>query len=208
VASRRYRSKLSLNSNIADINAKVSEISKRPLITGPGENSITNVAITDETIIASNLAQGSVTNEKLAPESVSKSKMTADVFDSVTNTTYTSTPELRLEVPLAEEQVLAGFISPVPTGRIYGLYYPVGMQGAFESITGTGANTATLTVNFIYDVFLPNGGTPIVTTTTSLSTFVCSVSSVTTAGMTLTIRRSDNAVFTTTVGVNWIAMQF
>ena len=210
MASRRYRSKLSLNSNIADINAKVSEISKRPLITGAGENSITNVAITDETIIASNLAPNSVTNEKLAPESVSKSKITADVFTEPIFTGFIQAPALYLEVPNSEEGVLGGQLASFPTGRIYGLYYPVGLDASILSITGTGTSSITTAVTFFPDAFLPAGSAlaPIVTVTSGNSNFLASVSSVTSTGMNITLRRIDNATFTTTVSVSYIAIQF
>lgn len=208
MASRRYRSKLSLNSNIADINAKVSEISKRPYVTGVAENSITNVAITDGTIVADNLDEHSVTNEKLAPESVSKSKLAADVFNNATFTGFLSTPRLFLEEPLSEELIQEGFISPVPTGRIYGLYYPFGVEGSAIDVVGTGATSVTVAVEFFPGVFIANSTNPIVTVTTRNINFVASVSNITFTGFNINLRRIDNAVFTTAVVVNYIAMQF
>jgi hypothetical protein len=73
VASRRYRSKSSLNSNLTDINSKISKISKRPAIRKVADESITNVSIKQATITGQNLADNSVTKAKLA----------ADVYSNV-----------------------------------------------------------------------------------------------------------------------------
>jgi hypothetical protein len=66
VASRRYRSKSSLNSNLADINSKISEISKRPDTRKIADESITNVSIKEASIVGQNLADESITKSKLA----------------------------------------------------------------------------------------------------------------------------------------------
>jgi hypothetical protein len=73
VASRRYRSKSSLNSNLTDINSKISKISKRPDPRKIANESITNVSIKQSTITGQNLADNSVTKAKLA----------ADVYSNV-----------------------------------------------------------------------------------------------------------------------------
>ena len=73
MASRRYRSKSSLNSNLTDINSKISKISKRPAIRKVADESITNVSIKQATITGQNLADNSVTKAKLA----------ADVYSNV-----------------------------------------------------------------------------------------------------------------------------
>jgi hypothetical protein len=73
VASRRYRSKSSLNSNLTDINSKISKISKRPDPRKIANESITNVSIKQATITGQNLADNSVTKAKLA----------ADVYSNV-----------------------------------------------------------------------------------------------------------------------------
>ena len=207
MASRRFRSRSSLNSNIADINSKISEISKRPYITGLAENSVTNVAITDETIVAENLAEYSVTNEKIAPQAISKSKLAADVYNEVTLSGYTSTPQLFLEVPLSEEDIISGLPSPVPTGRIYGEYYPVGVDANSLFIQGNSTSSRTVNVLFTSGVFLPFESDPVVTVTSKNPSFVASVDNTTTTGTDITIRRIDNAIFTSFVAVNYIAMQ-
>lgn len=73
MASRRYRSKSSLNSNLTDINSKISKISKRPDPRKIANESITNVSIKQATITGQNLADNSVTKAKLA----------ADVYSNV-----------------------------------------------------------------------------------------------------------------------------
>lgn len=73
MASRRYRSKSSLNSNLTDINSKISKISKRPDPRKIANESITNVSIKQSTITGQNLADNSVTKAKLA----------ADVYSNV-----------------------------------------------------------------------------------------------------------------------------
>lgn len=87
LASRRYRSKSSLNSNLADLNSKVSKISKRPSPTKIAQNSITNVSIGEGVIISENLADSSVTKEKIAPSAVvtagiASSSVTREKLDS------------------------------------------------------------------------------------------------------------------------------
>jgi len=68
VASRRYRSKSSLNSNLVDINSKISKISKRPDSRKIANESITNLSIREATIIGTNLSDSSITKSKLADD--------------------------------------------------------------------------------------------------------------------------------------------
>jgi hypothetical protein len=77
VASRRYRSKSSLNSNLTDINSKISKISKRPDSRKIANEAITSLSIRESTITGQNLADNSIT----------KSKLAADVYntDGITN---------------------------------------------------------------------------------------------------------------------------
>ncbi len=70
MASRRYRAKNSLNSNISQVNARISQIGKRPAPRKIAENSVTSVQIRTATITAANLDKGSVTNEKIAPDAI------------------------------------------------------------------------------------------------------------------------------------------
>jgi hypothetical protein len=70
VASRRYRAKNSLNSNISQVNARISQISKRPSPRRVATNSISSVQIREATVTAANLDRGSVTSEKLAADAV------------------------------------------------------------------------------------------------------------------------------------------
>jgi hypothetical protein len=73
VASRRFRSKSSLNSNLTDINSKISKIYKRPEARKIANESITNVSIKEATIVGQNLADNSVTKVKLGEDVFSNS---------------------------------------------------------------------------------------------------------------------------------------
>jgi hypothetical protein len=70
VASRRFRAKSSLNSNLSQVNARVSQITKRPSPRRIAANSITNVSIRNASIASENLSDGSVTSQKLAADAV------------------------------------------------------------------------------------------------------------------------------------------
>ena len=70
MASRRYRAKSSLNSNLSQVNARVSQITKRPAPRRVADNTITNVSIRDATITGQNLSDGSVTSSKIAADAV------------------------------------------------------------------------------------------------------------------------------------------
>ncbi len=80
LASRRYRSKLTLNSNLSNINSKINEISKRPDSRKIANESITNLSIKDATIV----------NEKIANNTITKAKLTADVYENPTLTGVTT----------------------------------------------------------------------------------------------------------------------
>lgn len=70
MASRRFRAKSSLNSNLSQVNARVSQITKRPSPRRIAANSITNVSIRNASIASENLSDGSVTSQKLAADAV------------------------------------------------------------------------------------------------------------------------------------------
>jgi hypothetical protein len=70
VASRRFRAKSSLNSNLSQVNARVSQITKRPAPRRIADNAITSLSIKDSSIVAQNLSDGSVTSAKLAADAV------------------------------------------------------------------------------------------------------------------------------------------
>jgi len=70
VASRRYRAKSSLNSNLSQVNARVSQITKRPSPRRVAANTITSVSIRDASVASQNLADGSVTSPKIAADAV------------------------------------------------------------------------------------------------------------------------------------------
>ncbi len=70
MASRRYRAKSSLNSNLSQVNARVSQITKRPAPRRVAANTITSVSIRDASVASQNLADGSVTSPKIAADAV------------------------------------------------------------------------------------------------------------------------------------------
>lgn len=70
MASRRYRAKSSLNSNLSQVNARVSQITKRPSPRRVAANTITSVSIRDASVASQNLADGSVTSPKIAADAV------------------------------------------------------------------------------------------------------------------------------------------
>lgn len=70
MASRRFRAKSSLNSNLSQVNARVSQITKRPAPRRIAANTITSLSIRDASVASQNLADGSVTSAKLAADAV------------------------------------------------------------------------------------------------------------------------------------------
>lgn len=100
MASRRRRSKSSLNSNLADINSKISRISKNPNPRKIANDSITNLAIREATIVGQNLADNSVTKVKLA----------SDAYNNATFTGVTTTDGI-INAPQKRASVVSGYSS-------------------------------------------------------------------------------------------------
>ncbi len=70
MASRRYRSRNSLNSNISKINAQVSQSSKRPSPKRLAANVVTSVSVQSAAIVTEGIADASVTTKKIAVEAI------------------------------------------------------------------------------------------------------------------------------------------
>jgi hypothetical protein len=212
VASRRYRSKLTLNSNLSNINSKINELSKRPDVRRIANESITGSSIRESSIVSQNIADDTITGDKIAAaailatniasQAITIDKIDIDIFTDPTFIGSVNTPLLNLESPAAPG---------TPIGRINGLYYPFAMLAGSVSMTGNGTSSVSVPVVFSDgDPFLAGAFTvaPIVTLTCSSSALLlASVSSVTTLGMTVTLRHVDNTTFSATHTVNWMAVQ-
>jgi hypothetical protein len=212
VASRRYRSKLTLNSNLSNINSKINELSKRPEVRRVANESITGSAIQDSTIVSQNIADDTITGDKIAAAAILASniasqaitidKIDLDVFTDPTFIGSVTTPLVTLDTPANPG---------LADGRIIGLYYPFAMLAGSLNITGTGTASASASVTFSdADPYLAAAFTvaPIITLTCATSpVLLASVSAVTTLGMTVTLRHVDNATFSSTQTVNWMAVQ-
>lgn len=70
MASRRYRAKNSLNSNISQVNAQVNRMGKRPAPRKLAENVVTSVTIQTAAVTTEALGDGAVDNKKLAVDAV------------------------------------------------------------------------------------------------------------------------------------------
>jgi hypothetical protein len=96
VASRRYRAKNSLNSNISQVNARISQIGKRPAPRKIAENSVTSVQITNEKIApdairTGNIEDGAVTTPKIINASVTSEKLSENAINVSSATVVTGT---------------------------------------------------------------------------------------------------------------------
>jgi hypothetical protein len=212
VASRRYRSKLTLNSNLSNINSKINELSKRPEVRRIANESITGSSIRESSIVSQNIADDTITGDKIAAaailatniasQAITLDKIDINIFTDPTFIGSVNTPLLNLESPAAPG---------IPIGRINGIYYPFGVSAGSVSLTGIG--TASVSVPVVFgdgDLFLASvfSEIPIVTVTcTTSSVLLASVSAVTNLGMTITLRHVDNTTFTSTHTVNYIAIQ-
>lgn len=81
---------------------------------------------------------------------------------------------------------------------------PLAFSSGRISITGNSANSRTASLTFPSSRFAQ---APVVTANAQDSEFYCTVQNITSTGCDITIKRQDNAVFTTTVTVNVFAIQ-
>ena len=210
MASRRYRSKLTLNSNLSNINSKINELSKRPEVRRIANESITGSAIQDSTIVSQNIADDTITGDKIAAaaiiatniasQAVTRNKIDDDVFTDTLFYDGIRTPSVVLDTP-------AGF----GQGRIEGIYYPYAMLAGSVQLTGTGTSFVSGTFEFAPgdpSLALAFTSAPIVTLTCATSpVLLASVSAVTATQFTVGLRHVDNTTFSATHTVNWIAIQ-
>lgn len=75
MASRRYRAKTSLNSNVSQINAQVSQTNKRPAPKRIAENAISSVSIQPNAVIQEAIADGAVGSKQIAADAVQTSSI-------------------------------------------------------------------------------------------------------------------------------------
>lgn len=75
MASRRYRAKTSLNSNVSQINAQVSQANKRPAPKRIADNAITSATIQANAIVQEAIADGAVGNKQLLADAVQTSNI-------------------------------------------------------------------------------------------------------------------------------------
>ncbi len=141
MASRRYRAKNSLNSNISQVNARISQISKRPSPRKIATNSISSVQIRDATIISTNLDRGSVTNEKLAADAV----RTGNIEDGAVTSAKIAPGVLETTVNLTDTTKTSGIL-PVSRGGTGG-----GDAAAARTGIGAAATSHTHTASQITD---------------------------------------------------------
>lgn len=212
MASRRYRSKLTLNSNLSNINSKINELSKRPDVRRIANESITGSSIQDSTIVSQNIADDTITGDKIAAAAIlatniASQAITLDKIDVsvLTDTLFIGgirTPSVTLDAPF-------GF----GMGRIYGFYYPFAMLAGSVELTGTGTSSVSGTFEFSPgDPFSPVAqaftSAPIITLTCATSSLLlASVSAVTATQFTVTLRHVDNTSISSTHTVNWMAVQ-
>lgn len=216
MASRRYRSRTSLNSNLADLNSKVSQATKRPNITRVAENSITSVSISEGGVTSDNLAENSITSDKIAPSSV--------VTTSIANGTVTREKiDPGLFDNLEVDSLTADFAVTTPNldlygsgdsfefdGRIRGNYYPYAMATGSVVITPVASTPSFVTVSVDAGVFsgvpiviaTPNTTVPNLVSSFSISTVTYNVSTQVVTFRVYIIRSN-----TTNTVVNWTATQ-
>lgn len=77
MASRRYRAKTSLNSNVSQINAQVSQTNKRPAPRRIAENAISAAAIQPNAVIQEAIADGAVGSKQISADAI----LTASIKD-------------------------------------------------------------------------------------------------------------------------------
>jgi hypothetical protein len=131
VASRRYRAKNSLNSNITQVNARISQIGKRPAPRKIAENSVTSVQIRTATITAANLDKGSVTNEKIAPDAIRTGNIEdgAVTTPKIINASVTSEKLSENAINVSSATVVTGTL-PVDHGGTGAITYTPGFLKA------------------------------------------------------------------------------
>lgn len=73
MASRRYRSKNSLNSNIVHVNSRISDIEKKKTISTLGANVVDSTVIANESVSSAAIQKQSITADLIAADAVGTS---------------------------------------------------------------------------------------------------------------------------------------
>jgi hypothetical protein len=189
---------LTLNSNLSNITSKINEISKRPDSRKIANESITNLAIKEATIV----------NENIANNTITKSKLTADVYDNPTFTGVTLVDSIyAMEIILANQ---TGEVFPsVQDGRIGGIYYPYAMDAGRVTIAAVANTNVSVTVTLDANRFTiepiitvtPDTGVPANSRVSVHDVLYDIVTGVVTFSLVL------NRTTSTSTPVNWIAIQ-